>query len=128
LHTGATSRSGGCRTRILKRGANVFVRVSASPSNRNEIDFYIDGGVTLTGVVSRRPDDVFGVAFAYSQISSALSAFDRDEVLAGNRVVLRNAEALLDVTYQLRSSPAGSCSLTSSTSEILAGMRQSTTR
>jgi porin len=88
-----------------EKGANVFVRVSGSPSDRNEIDFYVDGGVTFTGVVPRRPDDVFGVAFAYSQIFAALSALDSDEVLAGNRAVVRNAEALLDVTYQAQIVP-----------------------
>jgi porin len=45
------------------------------------------------------------VAFAYSQISAALSALDRDEVLAGNRAVVCNAEALLDVTYQAQIVP-----------------------
>jgi porin len=102
----------GAVTPHLQRGAsdfypsaNVFVRVSGSPADRNEIDFYIDGGLAFTGVVPGRPDDVFGVAFAYSQILGALTALDTDEVLAGDRAVVRNAETLLDVTYQAQIVP-----------------------
>jgi porin len=88
-----------------ERAANVFVRVSGSPSDRNEIDFYVDGGVTFTGLVPRRPGDAFGVAFAYNRISGDLSALDKDEVAAGQRAVVHDYEALLELTYQAQIKP-----------------------
>jgi porin len=37
------------------RGIGLFARVSSSPSDRNPIDFYADGGVELIGLSDRRP-------------------------------------------------------------------------
>lgn len=87
------------------RGVNVFARVSASPPDRNEISFYLDGGVTFTGLVPSRADDVFGVAFSYSGISPSLSALDRDTILAGSGSLIRDYEALIEVTYRAQIVP-----------------------
>ena len=55
-----------------------FLRVGASPSDRNLVDFYADGGLTFTGLIPGRPTDLIGVGAAYDRISDAARAFDRD--------------------------------------------------
>ncbi len=77
------------------RGISVFGRVAGSPSDRNQIDVYADGGVVFTGFVPTRPNDVFGVAFAYSGLSDDASGFDIDS----GETIIRNYESLLEVSY-----------------------------
>ena len=77
------------------KGVSVFVRVIGSPSDRNQIDAYFDTGVVFTGMMPRRPNDVFGVGLAYTGISNDASAFDRDSGLS----VIRNHEVFLEVSY-----------------------------
>lgn len=83
------------------KGISVFARVVGSPSDRNQIDAYADGGIVFTGMIPRRPNDVFGIGVAYTGISNDASAFDRDAGLS----VIRNYEALLEISYtaELRS-------------------------
>lgn len=77
------------------RGISIFARVAFSPSDRNQIDAYFDGGIVVTGPFATRPSDVFGVALAYSRISDDASGFDRDSGLS----VVRDHEAVLEVSY-----------------------------
>ncbi len=77
------------------KGISIFGRVAGSPSDRNQIDVYADGGVVFTGFVPSRPNDVFGVAFAYSGISDDASGFDQDSGLS----VIRDFESVLEVSY-----------------------------
>jgi porin len=77
------------------KGISVFARLVGSPSDRNQIDAYADGGIVFTGMIPRRPNDVFGIGVAYSGISDDASAFDRDAGLS----VIRNYEALLEMSY-----------------------------
>jgi porin len=84
----------------------VFSRVSASPSNRNPIDFYIDGGIIFAGMVPGRPDDKFGASVMYSRFSSSLRAFDRDQIaITGLPGVVRDFEANLEVNYMFQIIP-----------------------
>ena len=41
-------------------GIAVFSRISASPSDRNLVDFYVDGGIVFSGMIAGRPNDKFG--------------------------------------------------------------------
>jgi porin len=77
------------------KGVSVFARVVGSPSDRNQIYVYADGGIVFTGMIPRRPNDVFGIGVAYTGISDDASAFDRDSGLA----VARDCEALLEISY-----------------------------
>ncbi|HAN63580.1 MAG TPA: hypothetical protein DCQ79_06915 [Rhizobiales bacterium] len=77
------------------RGISVFARVIGSPSDRNRIDAYFDTGVVFNGMMQRRPNDVFGIGFAYTGISDNASAFNRDAGLS----VIRNHEPLLEISY-----------------------------
>jgi porin len=51
------------------KGVNVFGRIAGAPAGRNAVDFYFDGGMVFSGFVQSRPDDSFGVGFAYAQVS-----------------------------------------------------------
>jgi porin len=77
------------------RNVAMFARVIASPSDRNQIDFYAEGGITITGPWPSRPTDLLGIGYAYSNISDDARSFDRDQGLS----VIRDYEAVLEVNY-----------------------------
>ncbi|MDC7785835.1 carbohydrate porin [Rhodoplanes sp. TEM] len=81
-------------------GVSLFGRVSASPSDRNPVDFYVDGGIVFAGLVPGRPDDKFGASAIYTRFSDALRAYDRDAIaLGGGTGVVRDFEANLELNY-----------------------------
>jgi porin len=81
-------------------GISVYTRMSVSPSDRNLVDAYIDGGVTFANLIEQRPNDRFGAAFIYSRFSDSVRAFDRDTaLLTGVPVPIRDYEANLELTY-----------------------------
>ena len=81
-------------------GISVFSRVSLSPSDRNLVDRYIDGGIVFAGFVPGRTDDKFGASFIYSRFSDSVRAFDRDQIaITGIPGVVRDYEANLELTY-----------------------------
>lgn len=82
------------------QGIGVFGRVMGAPSNTNLVDFYADTGITFTGMIPGRPDDALAVGFAYTNISSRQSGYDRDAGLP----VVQDYESLMEVsyTYQIR--------------------------
>lgn len=81
-------------------GVSVFSRVSASPSDRNLISFYIDGGIVVSGLVPGRPDDKFGLSAIYAEYSDQVSASDRNaRTLAASEHPIRDFEANLELTY-----------------------------
>jgi porin len=86
-------------------GISVYTRMSISPSNRNLVDRYIDGGIVFANLIPQRPDDRFGAAFIYSRFSDAVRAFDRDQALFGTPVPIQDYEANLEVTYQAQIVP-----------------------
>lgn len=82
-------------------GIAVFSRISASPSDRNPVDFYVDGGIVFGGMIPVRPNDSFGASVIYSRFSGAVRAYDRDvEALTGIAHPVRNLEANLELTYR----------------------------
>ncbi|MBX9710699.1 MAG: carbohydrate porin [Xanthobacteraceae bacterium] len=82
------------------KGLAFFVRSSVSPSDRNLISLYVDGGFLLTGFSNARPDDRIGVAMTYARISDAARQADRDTfALTGVPVPVRDYEAVLEATY-----------------------------
>ena len=83
-----------------KRGVGVFGRVTTSPSSRNLIDLYADGGVSVTGLVASRAKDKIGVGFAYARISGSARDLDRDYTAFGTSPrPVRNHEALVTLSY-----------------------------
>jgi porin len=87
-------------------GVSVYGRISASPSDRNLIDFYVDGGVIFAGLVPHRPDDKFGVGVVYSRFSDSIQAFDRDVArFSGQPGTLRDFELNVELNYQYQVVP-----------------------
>jgi porin len=83
------------------RGVGIFARVSSSPSDRNLIDFYADGGIELIGLSDRRPKDKFGIAAGYAHVSSRARALDFDfQQLMGPSWPQRSFESLVTAVYQ----------------------------
>ena len=81
-------------------GISVYTRASLSPSDRNLISAYIDGGIVFGGMIPGRPDDRFGAGFVYAQFSDSVRAFDRDTVLfTGVAGPIRDYETNLELTY-----------------------------
>ena len=81
-------------------GVSLFSRVSVSPSDRNEIDFFVDGGVIIAGLIPGRPDDKMGASVVVSRYSDGARWFDRDRIaFSGMPGVVRDYEANLELTY-----------------------------
>jgi porin len=83
------------------QGLGIFARASVSPSDRNLISTYFDGGGTYKGLFPGRENDTLGVDFGVANISSRARALDRDAVsFSGIDSPIRNYEAVVEVTYQ----------------------------
>ncbi len=87
------------------QGSNAFMRLSATPGDRNPVVFYADAGLSYKGLVPGRPDDTLGIAFAHARISKRARALDRDARAFGAAGPVRSSEALLEVTYQAQIVP-----------------------
>lgn len=81
-------------------GVSVFSRISASPSERNAVDLYVDGGFVVAGIIPGRRDDKVGLSAIYSRFSDSVRGFDRDRLAFGTSTSLpRDFEANLELTY-----------------------------
>jgi porin len=90
-----------------KKGIGGFARLAASPSDRNLMNFYAEGGVSFMGIWKQRPYDTFGCAVAYSRLSSSITALDADTAFyAGEALPIRTDELALEVTYQAQIDPS----------------------
>jgi len=88
------------------QGLAAFLRVGGAPADRNLISLEVDAGVTYKGLFPGRELDVLGVAASYALIGSPSRRLDRDTVLfTGVNRPVRDYEAVLELTYQLRISP-----------------------
>jgi porin len=83
-----------------KKGVGAFALVSEIPADRNVANFYAEGGITCIGVWDARPDDMFGVAAAYSPVSPAVNG-----LLAAANQPVRDYEMALEATYQAQIVP-----------------------
>ena len=87
-------------------GIGMFSRISASPSDRNPISFYLDGGIFSAGMIPGRPDDKFGATFLYARASNQLSGSDYDAILySGIFQPVRNYQLSLEFTYRALITP-----------------------
>ena len=87
-------------------GVSVFSRMSLSPSDRNLVDAYIDGGIVFAGLIPNRPDDKFGASVIYSKFSDSIQAFDRDTILfTGMPARVRDYEMNFEFTYRAQVIP-----------------------
>jgi porin len=94
------------RAAMGPQSLNAFLRASGSPSDRNPIEFYIDGGLGLKAPIPGRDDDLLTFGFAYSQISQDAIALDVDnEAFAGMVLPVRDQEIVTGLNYSLQLAP-----------------------
>ena len=79
---------------------NLFLRAGAAPSNTTLVDFDIDGGVNITGLIPGRKDDLFGLGLARTAISHD---FSDSSVAQGGPAF--GYEAVLETTYSANINP-----------------------
>ncbi|MBX6327078.1 MAG: carbohydrate porin [Pseudolabrys sp.] len=84
---------------------NLFLRGGASPSDRNLLSFYVDGGAGFKGLLPGRANDVLTFGVAYGRISPAAAALDRDIALAAPPYPIRDYELLFELSYQAQLAP-----------------------
>jgi porin len=88
------------------QSANVLLRGGASPSGRNLVAFYVDGGLGFKAPLPSRDDDVLTFGFVWSNISSDLAALDVDaQFLTGMFRPVYDHEAILEMDYSLQLAP-----------------------
>lgn len=93
---------------IAKRGdasLGGFARVGAAPGDRNLVDAYADGGVTLSGFWAARSKDQLGLALAWSRIGRAARDADAAAIALGQLSVRRDGETVVEATYQAQIGP-----------------------
>lgn len=87
-------------------GVSVFSRVSATPSDRSLVNFFLDAGIVFCGMIPSRPDDRFGASFIYVNISDQARAFDHDMIaFSGTERPIRDYEMTIELSYQAQIKP-----------------------
>ena len=88
------------------QSVNLFMRAGVSPSDRNLVEAYMDGGVGFKAPLPGRDNDVLTFAFALSQISADAAALDRDtQFFTGGFFPVRDREVVLELDYSLQLAP-----------------------
>jgi len=77
-----------------------FLRAGTSPAEASQVDFYLDGGINLTGFIPGRKNDVFGLALARSAFSHEFS----DASVAQGGPAFRD-EVIVEGTYDIALAP-----------------------
>jgi porin len=84
-----------------KKGVGAFARATFSPSDRNLIDLYAEAGVNFMGLWDKRPDDRFGLAASFSQLSPSVRELDLEKAFFEKTALpLRDYELVVELTYQ----------------------------
>jgi porin len=84
--------------RPLDNDWGLYGRVIGAPSDRNLVAFYVDGGLTFSGMIPGRPDDAFAIGFAYTGISDQVRGFD----VGFREPIDPDYEALLEICYTVQ--------------------------
>jgi porin len=92
--------------RADKQSLNLFLRGGISPSDRNLISYYVDGGAGFKGPLPGRADDVLTFGVAYAKISRDAAALDQDTLaLNGPPYPIRNEEVVFELSYAAQIAP-----------------------
>lgn len=83
----------------------VFARVMGAPGDRNLVDLAVNAGVTLKAPFKGRDNDVVGLAVAYAKIGSHAQGLASDQARFTPGYPSRNAETLVEATYQYQVTP-----------------------
>lgn len=82
------------------RQVAVFVRIGATPPDRNLVDVYADAGITGTGLIPGRPGDLVGFAIGYSHLSVAARRGDSSATVAASTATGGSQEIIVEATYR----------------------------
>jgi porin len=74
-------------------GLQAFGRVSVAPADRNQVEFYTDGGLDYTGLIPGRTQDVLGLGLSYTRLSNELRN-------AQGNTYPNHYETIVELTYQ----------------------------
>jgi porin len=77
------------------KGVSFFGRVIGAPQDRSFVDMYWEAGLTFTGLIASRPDDVLGIGYAHTGLSDDAGTAQ----VANNETVILDYEGLLEVSY-----------------------------
>ena len=84
----------------------VFLRPMLAPSDRNQIDLSVNGGLTLKAPLPGRDDDTLGLGFGLARVSNAVLGLAQDMAgLGAGYVPRRGAESFAELTYQVQATP-----------------------
>jgi porin len=85
---------------------SAFLRAGASPSDRNLVASYVDGGLGLKAPLPGRDDDVLTFGIAYSRISPDAAALDLDtQMFTGAFFPVRDREIVFELDYSAQLAP-----------------------
>jgi porin len=82
------------------RAISAFARGGFAPAQYSFVDGYLDAGFNFTGFVPNRPQDIAGIAIAYSPVSSD---FSNAQILQGGSAYSK--ETVIEATYQIHLTP-----------------------
>ena len=109
MHRGNWGVYGVADQMVWRRGessVNLFVRGGVSPSDRNLVSYYVDGGFGIKGPLPGRADDVLTFGVAYAKISPDAVALDRDNLaIAGPPYAVRDTETVFEASYAAQIAP-----------------------
>ncbi len=88
------------------QGLGAFARVGGSPSDRNTVECYLESGLTYTGLLPGRDQDVCGFAAVYGQISRRIRQAEADRQRFGAPSAPgSDYEMVLEATYRMAMAP-----------------------
>jgi len=77
------------------KGIAAFGRVIRAPDYGNMIALYLEGGLTFSGMTPSRPNDVLGIGFAYTGVSSQIIDYEKQS----GQPVVSSYEGMLEASY-----------------------------
>lgn len=88
------------------QGLGVFGRAGYAPADRNPLGLYLEGGVTRTGFLPGRDDDVCGLGIAYGQLSRAAQDLGADaNYFNATTDPVPDYELVIEAEYQIQLRP-----------------------
>jgi len=89
-----------------KRNVGAFTRIMGGPTDRNQIPYYGEVGLTWQGMIEDRDEDVAGLALAYGKMSPGLASQDRDARMFGTSLAPdRDFEMAVEALYRVQMAP-----------------------
>ena len=86
-------------------GVGVFARVMGAPGDRNQVNVFVDGGITYKGAFGR-DNDTMGLGVGWARISDTARAGDAAlAAFSAGFHPIRTSETVLELTYQSQLAP-----------------------